>query len=111
MKVGLIALGCKVNQYEIESAKEKFKEANYTIVPFEEKADIYVINTCSVTNNSDVKDRKIIREAYRRNNDAIIVVMGCYSQIKYEEVKELPRVCIILGTNYRNNIVKLVERI
>ena len=78
MKVGIYTLGCKVNSYESEYVANLFKDHGYEIVPFSEYADIYVINTCTVTNNSDSKSRKIIREAIRNNNHACIVAMGCF---------------------------------
>ena len=84
MKVAFYTLGCKVNTYESEVLMNKFKREGYEIVDFNDLADVYVINTCSVTNTSDQKSRKIIREASRMNKDAIICVMGCYSQLNYQ---------------------------
>ena len=109
MKVAFYTLGCKVNTYETEVNIELFKKNGYEIVPFEEKADVYVINTCSVTNQSDVKSRKMIREAVKRGKDAIVVVMGCYSQIKYLEASEIPGVSIVIGTNNKSKIIDLIE--
>ena len=109
MKAAFYTLGCKVNTYETEVNIEMFKEVGYEIVPFNEKADVYVINTCSVTNQSDVKSRKIIREATKKNKDAIVVVMGCYSQIKYLEASKIPGVSIVIGTNNKSNILELID--
>ena len=109
MKVSFYTLGCKVNSYETEVNIEIFKKHGYDIVPFEEQADVYVINTCSVTNTSDQKSRKIIREAVKRGNGAIIVVMGCYSQIKYLEAASIPGVSIVIGTNNKSKIIDLIE--
>ena len=109
MKVAFFTLGCKVNTYETEAVLSDFKNKGYDIVSFEETADIYVINTCSVTNASDVKSRKIIRQASKRNAEAVIVVMGCYSQLKESEVAEIEGVDIIVGTNNKMEITKLVE--
>lgn len=109
MKVSFYTLGCKVNSYETEVNIEIFKKHGYDIVPFEEQADVYVINTCSVTNTSDQKSRKIIREAVKRGNGAIIVVMGCYSQIKYLEAANIPGVSIVIGSNDKSKIIDLVE--
>ena len=81
MKVGFYTLGCKVNAYETEFLINEFKKNGYEIVSFNDNADIYIINTCTVTNTSDQKSRKIIRSACK-NKNAIVVVMGCYSQIK-----------------------------
>ena len=109
MKVAFYTLGCKVNTYETEVNMELFKKNGYEIVPFNEKADVYVINTCSVTNQSDVKSRKMIREAVKRGENAIVVVMGCYSQIKYLEAASIPGVSIVIGTNNKSNILDLIE--
>lgn len=109
MKAAFYTLGCKVNTYETEVNIEMFKEVGYEIVPFNEEADVYVINTCSVTNQSDVKSRKIIREATKKNKDAIVVVMGCYSQIKYLEASKIPGVSIVIGTNNKSNILELIN--
>lgn len=109
MKVAFYTLGCKVNLYETQAVLNMFKNSNYEIVPFEEKADIYIINTCTVTNMSASKSRKIIRSAIKKNKDAVIVVMGCYSQMDSDTVKELG-VNIIVGTNERRKIVSLVEK-
>ena len=109
MRAAFYTLGCKVNTYETEVNIELFKKHGYEIVPFEEKADVYVINTCSVTNQSDQKSRKMIREAVKRGNDAIVVVMGCYSQIKYLEASSIPGVSIVIGTNNKSKIIDLIE--
>lgn len=78
MKVGFLSLGCKVNYYETEKMKQQFEEAGYQVVSFEEKADIYIINTCTVTNIADRKSRKMLHRARRNNQDAIVVAAGCY---------------------------------
>jgi threonylcarbamoyladenosine tRNA methylthiotransferase MtaB len=109
MKVAFYTLGCKVNLYETQAVLNLFKKQNYEIVQFEDVADIYIINTCAVTNTSASKSRKIIRSAIKKNKDAIIVVMGCYSQANTEEIKNILGVNIIVGTNERNKIVSLVE--
>ena len=109
MKVAFYTLGCKVNSYETEVNIEIFKKHGYEIVPFDSIADVYVINTCSVTNTSDQKSRKIIREATKKNKDAIVVVMGCYSQVKYMEAKDIPGVSIVIGNNNKSEIIDLVE--
>ena len=105
MKVGICSLGCKVNIYEAEYVAGLLKENNYTIVDFEEKADIYIINTCSVTNESDKKSRKMINRAKRNNKDAIIIVMGCYSQVSSEEIEA----DIILGNKDKSKIIEIIE--
>lgn len=109
-KVALTTLGCKVNQFETETMTGLFKKSGYEIVPFEEKADFYVINTCSVTSLGDRKSRQIIRRALRTNDKAIIAVCGCYSQVHPEEIKAIEGVRVILGTKERSKIVELVEQ-
>ena len=89
---------------------QKFVEAGYEAVDFEEKADIYIINTCTVTNMSDKKSRQMIRRAKHLNNNAIIVAVGCYAQIAKNEIeKDIPEIDLVLGTNEKNNIVKYIE--
>ena len=106
MKVGIYSLGCKVNIYESEFVKDKLSRAGYKIVPFEDKtADIYIINTCSVTNEADRKSRQIINRAKRENKDAIIVVMGCYSQVKPNDIDA----DIIIGNKDKSKIVELID--
>ena len=110
MKVAFYTLGCKVNTYETEVLINNFKKKGYEIVDFDDKADIYIINTCSVTNTSDQKSRKIIREASRRNPDSIIGVMGCYSQLNSEEMKDIePNIDIILGTSNKSKMIDYIE--
>ena len=105
MKVGICSLGCKVNIYEAEYVTNLLKENNYTIVDFEDIADIYIINTCSVTNESDKKSRKMINRAKKNNKDAIIIVMGCYSQVSPEEIEA----DIILGNKDKSKIIEIIE--
>lgn len=107
MRVAFYNLGCKVNSYELMAIEFIFKQNNFDIVDFNSVSDIYVINTCSVTNQSDVKSRKTIRAARRRNPDACIAVMGCFSQLNSEKCAEIG--CdIILGTSNRNKLFDLV---
>lgn len=105
MKVGIGSLGCKVNIYESEFVTNLLKENGYIIVDFEDKADIYIINTCSVTNESDKKSRKMINRAKRNNKDAIIIVMGCYSQVSSDEIDA----DIILGNKDKSKIVEILD--
>lgn len=108
-KAAFYTLGCKVNQYETEAMAELFAAAGYEICDFNDKADVYVINTCSVTNMGDRKSRRIIRRAKRSNPDAVIAVTGCYAQTAPDEVLEIEGVNIVIGNNDRKNIVNLVE--
>ena len=105
MTVAVYTLGCKVNIYESEFVISLLKKNSYEIVDFNEKADIYIINTCSVKNESDKKNRKIINEAKRRNKDAIIVVMGCYSQVN----PNLIEADIVIGNKDKSKIIELLD--
>lgn len=108
-KAAFYTLGCKVNQYETEAMTELFSESGYEICDFSERADVYVINTCSVTNMGDRKSRQIIRRARKTNPDAVIAVTGCYAQTAPEEVLGIEGVNLVLGTKDRKNIVEAVE--
>ena len=107
--VAFHTLGCKVNQYETQAMSELFQNKGYNIVSDTEIADIYVINTCTVTNIGDRKSRQFIRRAKKNNPNAIIAVVGCYAQTAPGEVLEVEGVNIVIGTNDRNKIVSLVE--
>lgn len=107
--VAFCTLGCKVNQYETEAMSELFKKAGYCEVSFDEFADVYVINTCTVTAMSDRKSRQMIRRAKRVNPNAFLVVCGCYAQTAPQEVAKIKDVDLILGTNERANIVAMCE--
>ena len=109
-KVAFHTLGCKVNQYETNGMIQKFIQAGYAIVPFTEIADIYIINTCTVTNMSDRKTRQYFRRAKKTNPKAIVVAVGCYVQVKKEKLQEIPEIDLILGTNEKSNIVAYVEQ-
>lgn len=107
MKVGIYTLGCKVNTYESEYVISLFKERGYQISSFDDVCDIYIINTCTVTNQSDSKSRKIIREAIRKNPSACIVAMGCYVESSKENL--LDGVTIYIGNKDKSKVVDLVE--
>lgn len=108
-KIAFNTLGCKVNLYDTEAMKELFKDKGYEIVDFEEYADIYVINTCTVTNFGDKKSRQIIRRAKRNNPDAVVVATGCYAQVASQEIENIEGINIIIGTKDRGKIVEIVE--
>jgi len=108
-KVAFCTLGCKVNQYETNAMIEQFMEKGYKIVEFEEKADIYVINTCTVTNMADKKSRQMLRRVKEINPDSILVAVGCYAQVAKEKLEEIPEINLILGVNEKNEIVEYVE--
>ena len=110
-KVAFCTLGCKVNQYETNGMIQKFQEAGFGIVDFNEKADIYVINTCTVTNMSDRKSRQMIRRARELNKDGLIVACGCYVQVAKDELDKIPEIDLCIGTNEKKDIVEIVENL
>ena len=107
--VAFVTLGCKVNQYETNAMIQQFKEKEYEIVEHTKKADIYVINTCTVTNMADRKSRQMIRRMKEQNKDAIIVACGCYVQVAKKEIEKIKEIDLALGNNEKSNIVKIVE--
>lgn len=108
-KAASFALGCKVNQYESEAIAELFAEKGYEIVGIEEEADVYVINTCTVTNFGDKKSRQLIRKVKRQNENAIVAVVGCYAQTAPQELMQVEGVNLVIGTKDRAQIVEMVE--
>ena len=110
-KVAFYTLGCKVNQYETEAMLEMFEKDGYEQVGSEDYADVYVINTCTVTHMSDRKSRQYIRRMKKKNPDAIIAVVGCYSQVSPEEILEIDEVNLVMGTNERGDIVKEIKKL
>ena len=109
MKAAFMTLGCKVNQFETETMEGLFRARGYDVVSFEETADVYVINTCSVTHLSDRKSRQLIRRAARMNPSACIAVTGCYAQVAPEEIRAIEGVRVVIGTKERARIVDYVE--
>ncbi len=108
--VAFCTLGCKVNQYETNAMMQKMIEAGYEVVDFETKADIYIINTCTVTNMADKKSRQMLRRVKEINPEAILVAVGCYAQVAKEKLEQIPEIDLILGINEKNDIVKYVEQ-
>lgn len=108
-KVAFHTLGCKVNHYESEAMMDLFKKRGYEIVEFNELADVYVVNSCTVTNEAARKSRQLARKARRLNPEAVVALVGCYTQIAPEEVKGIEGVDIFLGTSNRSHIVEYVE--
>ena len=106
--VGLYTLGCKVSQYETEAIGEAFEREGYEIRPFDTRCDAYVINTCTVTAESDRKSRQIIRRAITRNPDAVVAVVGCYSQRAPEEILKIDGVSVVIGTDKKLDVVPRV---
>ncbi|MCF8010465.1 MAG: tRNA (N(6)-L-threonylcarbamoyladenosine(37)-C(2))-methylthiotransferase MtaB [Clostridiales bacterium] len=107
--MAITTLGCKVNQYESYTIENLFLKNGYEIVDFSDSANIYIINTCTVTHIGDRKSRQLIRKAVRNNPDAFIVVTGCYAQLSPGEILKIPGVDMVIGTSDRSNIVELVE--
>lgn len=110
MKVAFITLGCRVNQYETEAMAEKFIKEGFQVVTHNDVADVYVINTCTVTNMGDRKSRQMISKVKKLNEEAIIAVVGCYSQIASEEISKIDGVDVILGTKNKGEIVYFVNK-
>lgn len=108
-KVSFYTLGCKVNQYETNAMEQQFIKNGYEIVDNTEKADIYIVNTCTVTNMAERKSRQMLRRVKEINQSAILVVCGCYAQVAQKELEKIPEIDIILGINEKNNIVEIVE--
>ena len=109
LKVAFCSLGCKVNQYETNAMAQKFLEHDYEIVEFDEYADIYIVNTCTVTNVADRKSRQMLRRAKEFNPQSIVVACGCYAQVAAKELEEIPEVDLIIGNNEKNDIIQIVE--
>ena len=109
MKIAFHTLGCKVNQYETEAMKEQFRTAGHEIVGEEDFADVYIINTCTVTNLADRKSRQYIRRMKKQAPEAIVAVTGCYAQVSPEELAAMEEVDIVAGTGEKNNLLAYVE--
>ena len=108
-KVAFYTLGCKVNSYETNKMSAIFKNNNYELVNFNDYADIYVVNTCTVTNMSDRKSRQILRRAKEKNPNSILCAVGCYAQVAKEELEKIKEIDIILGTNDRATIIEAIK--
>lgn len=109
-KVAFISLGCKVNQYETNAMAQEFIKCGYEVVTHEEKADVYVVNTCTVTNIADRKSRQMLRRVKEINPKAILVACGCYVQVGKEELSKMDEIDLIIGNNEKKDIVELVEK-
>ena len=108
-KAALHNLGCKVNAYETEAMEQQLKEHGYEIVPFGEMADVYVINTCSVTNIADRKSRQMLHRAKKLNPEALVVAAGCYVQVAADALKQDGSVDIIIGNNQKGRLAQILE--
>ena len=108
--VAFYTLGCKVNQYETEIIKKDFLDNDYREVDFEEKADVYVVNTCTVTNVADRKNRKMLRRAKNNNPDSVVVATGCYAQTNLDDLKEMKEIDFIIGNSKKENVFSIVDK-
>ena len=109
MKVALHSLGCKVNAYETEAMGRLLREAGYELVPFEEGADIYIINTCTVTNIADRKSRQMLHRAKKLNPEALVVAAGCYVQTGGEAVQKDDAVDLVIGNNKKKDLISILK--
>ena len=108
LKVAFCSLGCKVNQYETNAMAQKFIENGFSVVDFEETADIYIVNTCTVTSIADKKSRQMLRRAKEHNQNSIVVACGCYAQVAAKEIEEIDEVDLVIGNNEKSDIIKIV---
>lgn len=108
-KAALHNLGCKVNAYETEAMQEMLEKAGYEIVPFREGADVYIINTCTVTNIADRKSRQMLHRARKMNPDAVVVAAGCYVQAQNARENTDPCIDIVLGNNHKKDLIKVLQ--
>src|SRR5512143_3044210 len=104
MRIAFTTLGCKINQYETDLLRQDLSARGNTIVPFDAEADIYVINTCSVTAKSDMQCRQTIRSVVRRRPGAKVVVTGCYAETRPDEIRNIPGVNLVIGNREKLNI-------
>ncbi|MCC6095320.1 MAG: tRNA (N(6)-L-threonylcarbamoyladenosine(37)-C(2))-methylthiotransferase MtaB [Eubacterium sp.] len=109
-KAALHNLGCKVNAYELEAMQQMLEAAGYEIVPFEPGADVYVINTCTVTNIADRKSRQMLHKARKMNPEAIVVAVGCYAQVRGEELEKDDAIDLVIGSNQKEDLVRELEQ-
>ncbi|MDO4942061.1 MAG: tRNA (N(6)-L-threonylcarbamoyladenosine(37)-C(2))-methylthiotransferase MtaB [Lachnospiraceae bacterium] len=110
LKIAFLTLGCKVNQYETDAMKEQFEKAGAVIKGFHEKADVYIVNTCSVTNVADKKSRQMLHRAKKKNSDAVVVAVGCYVQAAKEVLEKDGFVDLVVGNNKKKDIVSIVKQ-
>lgn len=109
-RAALHNLGCKVNAYELDIMQQNLQEKGYTIVSFDEMADIYIVNTCTVTNIADRKSRQMLHQAKKRNPEAIVVAVGCYVQTADEEALREQGIDLAIGNNRKKDLVPILEK-
>ena len=110
LKVAFYSLGCRMNQFETSAMEEEFENRGYILSEFSDKADIYVVNTCTVTNDADRSSRKTIRQAKRRNPDAVVVATGCYAQVSPDELSKMEEVDLVIGNSHKTAVLEIVEQ-
>ena len=110
-KVAFYTLGCKLNFSETSTLSRLFEEGGYAKVDFDENPDIFIINTCSVTENADKKCKQLVRRALKINPDGLIAIVGCYAQLKPEEIGKIPGVDLVLGANEKFNVLEYIEKL
>ena len=110
LKVAFYSLGCRMNQFETSAMEEEFENRGYTLSEFSDKADIYVVNTCTVTNDADRSSRKTIRQAKRRNPDAVVVATGCYAQVSPDKLSKMEEVDLVIGNSHKTAVLEIVEQ-
>lgn len=108
-RVAFLTLGCKVNSYETEAMEQLFKDASYSVVEFNDQADIYVVNTCTVTNIADRKSRQMLHKAKKKNENAVVVAVGCYVQAAKEALEQDEAIDLVVGNNQKKQVVSIVE--
>ncbi len=110
-RVAFYTLGCKLNFSETSSIAQNFRKAGYEVVDFQEPADIYVINTCSVTEHADRKCKRVVRDALKKNDEAKVAIVGCYAQLKPQEIAEIPGVDVVLGAKEKFNLIEHLDKL
>lgn len=110
LKVAFCSLGCKVNQYETNAMAQSFMKHGYSIVEFDEYADVYIVNTCTVTSVADRKSRQMLRRAKELNRDSVVVACGCYAQVAAKDIAQIEEVDLVIGNNEKKDIVQIIEK-
>src|SRR2546427_5262941 len=110
MRIAITTLGCKINQYDSAVIQSRLEEGHHSFVPFDAKADFYIINACTVTDRADREARQLVRRAKRRSPAARVLVTGCYAQVKPQEVAEVPGVDFVVGLNRVDELLRFVDQ-
>ena len=110
LKVAFYTLGCRMNQFETSALEESFDKKGFEITEFKDKADVYIVNTCSVTNDADRTSRKVLRQAKRRNPNSIVVATGCYAQVSPEHLAKIKEIDLVIGNSHKDAVYEIVEQ-